>query len=568
MSSLLDCEAEPAVNDQLTVSLARKRELGAFYTPANVTKVLCDWAIQSSKDIILEPSFGGCTFLEASVSRMQELGETSISNIYGCDIDPAAFSLLKEKIPTFDTGNFHLSDFLLLDPAYIPGGGVDAVIGNPPYVRYSKLDKKQKITIHEWEEKYNLRLNRRASLWAYFSFHALTFLKVGGRIAWVLPVSFMTAQYASSLRIAFSENFKRIAFFTLTERIFLSEGTEERALIVMADGYKAATCKANVTSHYVDSLDELKWEVERWSKCKTEDVSGRGRSHFGMVSDEVDELITSLALADNVKLLGEIASIGIGVVSGNSKFFIKSHQDWHNRGIGLSHLTYIMPKSRYVTGLSITPSDTLVHKNMGVSCFALDAPLETKSATVKQYLETYSESDIAKNATFTKRSCWFRFLDGKTPDAFMVFMTHLGPRIILNQANANATNGMYRVNFEPMYHGVKKLALISLQTTFSQLEAERLGRARGSGALKLEPFDAKQIPICLPQKNPDDVATAFTLIDNYMRTGAEELARKTADDFIFSDLPAFRAELGRLESSLLTARRRRIRSNEKTFTND
>lgn len=568
MGSVLDCEAELAVDDQLSVTLARKRELGAFYTPASVTKVLCDWAIQSSEDIILEPSFGGCNFLEASVSRMQELGEHSINNIYGCDIDPVAFNLLKEKIPTFDTGNFHLNDFLLMEPDSIPGGGVDAVIGNPPYVRYSKLDKAQQLVIHGWEEKYNLRLNRRASLWTYFSFHALTFLKVGGRIAWVLPVSYMTAQYASSLRNAFLKSFKRIAFFTLTERIFLSEGTEERALIVMADGYKQVSHEAHVTSGYLDSLDDLKLEVDKWSKCSREIVLGGGRSHFGMVSNEVDALISSLKLQKDVKLLGEIASVGIGVVSGNSKFFIKSYENWRKESIGLKHLTYIMPKSRYVTGLSITQSDKFIHKDLGVSCFALNAPSDTKSESVRRYLNTYSEAEIAKNATFAKRGCWYRFLDGKTPDAFMVFMTHMGPRIILNQAGANATNGMYRVNFETPYHDIKKLVLISLMTTFSQLEAERLGRARGSGALKLEPFDAKRIPVFLPQKNSEDVASIFDLIDNYMRMGAEKLARKTADDFIFSNMPDFEAELGRLESSLLTARRRRIRSKEKTFSDD
>lgn len=568
MSSVLNVDVEPKLEDLLSTSMARKRELGAFYTPSSVTKVLCDWAIQSSKDIVLEPSFGGCNFLEASVSRMLELGESSISNIFGCDIDPTAFNLLKAKIPNFDTGNFHLRDFLLMNPDDIPGGGVDTVIGNPPYVRYSKLDEEQRSSIHRWEEQHNLRLNRRASLWTYFSFHALKFLKVGGRIAWVLPVSFMTAQYASGLRDIFFEKFKRIAFFTLTERIFLSEGTEERALIVMADGYGQAVNGAHVTSRYLDSLNDLKREVDSWGRGAADAATSDGRSNFGIVSGDVDSVMSKLTSRSEVKLLGDIASIGIGVVSGNSKFFIKSHQEWRKLGVGFSHLSYIMPRSRYVTGLSVSESDRLTHQNMGVSCFALDVPLNTKALKVLGYLSTYDKESLASNATFAKRHCWYRFLDDQKPDAFMVFMTHLGPRIILNEAQANATNAMYRVNFEPKYQYLKKLALISLQTTFSQLESERLGRARGSGALKLEPFDAKRIPICLPDKPACEVDIVFKVIDKHMRSGDEERARKAADEFIFLDLPYFIAELGRLESSLLTARRRRIRSNEKTFTDE
>ena len=64
-------------------TLDRKR-LGAFYTPDTLSKLLCDWAIRSPDDTVLEPSFGGCSFLVSSYDRLQELGsKTPAEKVYG-----------------------------------------------------------------------------------------------------------------------------------------------------------------------------------------------------------------------------------------------------------------------------------------------------------------------------------------------------------------------------------------------------------------------------------------------------------------------------------------------------
>ncbi|WP_404939281.1 Eco57I restriction-modification methylase domain-containing protein [Pseudomonas atacamensis] len=562
MTSLLHAESPTNASEAKPISLARKRELGAFYTPSSVTKVLCDWAIRSPNDIVLEPSFGGCNFLEASFRRIQELGAAAANNIYGCDIDPAAFKMLDEKDIELNVDHFQLKNFLALRPYEIHHAQVDAVIGNPPYVRYSKLDEDQRSAIHTWENEYNCRLNRRASLWVYFSYHALHFLREGGRMAWVLPVSFITAQYASGLRELFFKSFKKLAFFTLTERIFLLEGTEERALIVLADGYGANTAEAHITSSYVENLNELCSEIERWSRECDLNNPGSGKSNFGVVTKAVEDAVSVLKKQRLVTELGEVADIGIGVVTGDSKFFVRSRLDWKKDGIGLKHLSYIVPRSRNVPGVEVTREDKNFHIETDVSCLALNAPVNSKSLAVLKYLSTYESASIKTNATFSKRDCWFRFLDDKVPDAFFVFMTHHGPRLIMNSVEANTTNGLYRVNFKSDLELCPKLIAVTIQTTFTQLEAEKLGRPRGSGALKLEPYDAKRMMLYIPQKTGEEIDSIFSVVDGYMRQGRESCARKAADSFIFSDAPVFMEKLPLLEESLLMARRRRIRNKE------
>lgn len=541
-------------------SLSRKRELGAFYTPSGITEVLCDWAIRSASDVVLEPSFGGCTFLDASVRRLHELGEVNAKNLFGCDIDPGAFEYLRRRGEGVSPENFHLGNFLQWRPSCIPGGLVDVVIGNPPYVRYSNLAPGQKSAVDGWAKAHGELHSRRASLWLYFTLHALSYLRKGGRMAWVLPVSFMTAHYASSLRKTIFDSFRKVAVVTLTERVFLNEGTEERTLIVLAEGYGEVNHLFSNTTSCLESLDELKTFVSRWQTGADADIEGV--ASYGMVPGPAGQLLTSLELEQGVKRFGELANVQIGVVSGNSKFFIKSADEWRAAGVDKTHLSYIVPRSRWLDGLALGEEDKKLHKKGGAPCFALDSPSKPRARALLRYLKTYDKEAIAKNATFSKRTKWYRFLDDKVPDAFFVFMTHLGPRLVINNTKANATNSLYRVFLNSGQKRREKLLAISLQTTFTQLAAERLGRILGSGGLKLEPSEVKQLPVFLPDKSSDEVCEAFIAIDTLLRQGNLEAVRKSADEFIFSENERFKKALPLLEASLKTARRRRIRSRQ------
>ncbi|HEU0153461.1 MAG TPA: N-6 DNA methylase [Arenimonas sp.] len=540
--------------------LARKRELGAFYTPSAITEVLCDWAIKSSSDVVLEPSFGGCTFIDASVRRLHELGEANAKNLFGCDIDPSAFEYLRRRVHGVFPENFYLGDFLSWTPSGIPGGLVDVVIGNPPYVRYSNLAADQRSAVDHWAKTRGEPPSRRASLWLYFTIHALSCLRKGGRMAWVLPISFMTAHYASSLRQTIFDSFRKVAVVTLTERVFVNEGTEERTLIVLAEGYGEAHDGNPNTISCLESIDELKAFVFRLQSVGAMEIHGAA-SH-GMVPGSAGDLLTSLELEQGVKRVGELADVQIGTVSGDSKFFIKNAEEWKAAGVSRLHLRYVVPRSRWLDGLMLGEADKRLHERSGVPCLALDPPSNPRAKALLRYLKTYAKGAIATNSTFSKRPHWYRFLDEKVPDALFVFMTHLGPRLVINSAKANSTNSLYRIYFNPGQKKQVKLLAISLQTTFTQLAAERLGRILGSGGLKLEPSEVKRLPVLLPEKSNDEVREAFAAIDKLVRQGDVEAARKLADAFVFSAEERFKEALPLLGASLETARRRRIRSRQ------
>jgi adenine-specific DNA-methyltransferase len=97
-------------------------------------------------------------------------------------------------------------------------------------------------------------------------------------------------------------------------------------------------------------------------------------------------------------------------------------------------------------------------------------------------------------------------------------------------------------------------------STYSQLSAELEGRSYGSGALKVEPSEAKRIKLILPRNISGAlIEEAFKKIDYLLRRGQTERARKLADRFVLNDVVRKRGSdiLTILTNALMQARARR-----------
>ncbi|UBB18557.1 HsdM family class I SAM-dependent methyltransferase [Comamonas odontotermitis] len=548
--------------DLTTISLqshdiSHRKKIGAFYTPLEVSNALSKWSIRSVNDQVLEPCFGGCTFLEAAISRLSELGHDSPErNLFGCDIDPMAFHYLEKRInPQKIPGHFFQQDFLDFTPEKIPGGKVDAVIGNPPYIRHSNFPPKQREILKANTRESEFHIHGRANLWAYFVLHTLKFIKTGGRLALVLPGSFLYTDYASSIRELIQNSFKHVGAFALSERLFISEGTEETTVVLLAEGFGENKKPSKFRVSYVDGIEGLKNLIEDWKN------QGLGANEafpgHGLVPAEVGALYEKIKKMPEMKTISDIAELRIGLVTGNTKFFVKNNSDWKTHDISKKYLRYILPRSQYVRGLTLMESDCELHIKNEVRCLALCTPKSPLQKQLLHYLNSYPLAEREDNSTFKRRSIWHQFLEkNKTPDAFFIFMADQGPRIVLNTARVNATNSVYRVFFKKETTTIQmKLATISIYTTLSQLAGEIHGHPRGSGALKLEPSGGMKLTIYMPtNRNKKEINNAFFDIDEKLRQLDFEGARHAADDFLFKGheiatyLPALRSGLKLIRS--------------------
>lgn len=541
--------------------ISHRKKIGAFYTPLEVSNALSKWSIRSVSDNVLEPCFGGCTFLEAAIARLSELGNDAPErNLFGCDIDPLAFQYLRKRInPEKISGHFFQQDFLDFKPNKITTGKVDAVIGNPPYIRHSNFSPAQREIINGNAKEYGVHVHGRANLWAYFVLHTLNFLKKGGRLALVLPGSFLYADFAASIRDCIKNSFYSVRALALSERLFISEGTEETTVVLLAEGFGRNNKETTFRINYVDGVEELKEIIENWAPQEL--INNEAYPGHGLVPAGVGLLYGKIAAMPEMKKISDIADLRIGLVTGNTPFFVKNSSDWKINGISKKYLRYILPRSQYVRGIALDKNDCESHIKSGIRCLALCAPAVPLHKQLSIYLDSYPEEERKSNSTFKRRAVWYQFLDnGKIPDAFFVFMADQGPRIVLNFSKVNATNSVYRVFFKKEIDTMQmKLAAISMCTTLSQLAGEILGHPRGSGALKLEPSGGMKMTIYMPgNRNIEDVDAAFNDINQKLRQSDFEGARHAADDFLFKGHMVF-SYLPELRSGLSLVRSRRNR---------
>lgn len=554
--------------------LPEKKKHGIYYTPPEASKILCEWAIKSSSDSILEPSFGACGFLESSCVRLNELGNPLPSlQLFGCDIDPKAFNgYLHSKFsdPNILT-RFVEGDFLKKKPADFPIDKFDIVIGNPPYVSHHNMSPDQKKSCAEIASLLDCRIGSRASLWAYFVLHGLKFLKKDGRIAWVLPSSFLHAKYAEVIKEYISLNFARSIIIQVGQRLFASEGTDESTAILLAEGWRTGDNDKSLKIEFAQTLEELKSIVSTWKSNRAENNNYRNRSAYSLLNSSVNDVLETIESEKKVVLLGDALEILIGIVTGDNSFFILDRLTANAHKLLDHSLTPVFSRFSMASGLSFTHSELKELTSENFRCLLVDTSKTKKfNPELENYLARFTELKKQKNVTFKKRKVWHQPNDGRVPAAFFSYMHHQGPRLVINEAAVNCTNTIHRVFLKKIESGKAivsptelKLFAISLQTTYSQLSAELEGRVYGSGALKHEPSEAKRIKVLTNAKLSErQIERAYQIMDFLFRNSRYDDARRIADKLLMGGLEkkANRPIISVLEKALQEARSRRYGS--------
>ena len=226
------------------ISGSERRRFGQFYTSPDVVDLINAFCIRSPDDRVLDPACGGGTFLVRAYSRKRALAQSAggsplsherlLADIFGIDI--AAFPA---QLSTINLAVRHLSDEAnyprvarasFFDaqagiPLYdIPLSGdsvrsialkeVDAVVGNPPYIRQESIgsvDKASYAELFRTEWPGQTMLSKRSDIYAYFFAHAARLLKPGGYLGFVTSVGWLDTEYGFRLQELFLRNFRIVA---------------------------------------------------------------------------------------------------------------------------------------------------------------------------------------------------------------------------------------------------------------------------------------------------------------------------------------------------------------------
>ena len=494
---------QPLAHDSL---LARKAR-GAFFTPSAIAQFLTDWAIGDNPEArVLDPTCGDGVFLLAAGEQLRELGASSGSvreQLTGIDIhrpslDQTRAFLREDKL---DARLLQSDFFDLMTPAQIGQevGWQDAVVGNPPFVRYQQFGVEARKRAARAALAQGVRLNGLASSWAPLLVHASGFLKPEGRLAMVVPAELLTVSYAEPIRRWLRGRFKSVHLVMFEELQF--EHADEQVVLLVAEG--TGSCDS-FTLWQVRDADEL----ARRHIFDASSAALRDDSKWTdlILPNESRQLFRAVA-SDRFKRLDLYGTPELGTVTGANDFFALSEVTRRKYGLDERLLKPISPPgTKHLKQLSFTRSDWEELKLAGYRVWLLYPDPKSRSQALKKYLAIGEEAGVPDAYKCTVPTPWWRPPVVRAPDLFFTYMSHRYPRLIANRSGATILNSMHGLRLREDVPRIARdaLPLIAFNSV-TMLGAEVLGRSYGGGVLKMEPREAAGLPI----PAPEDVAMAW-----------------------------------------------------------
>jgi len=119
------------------------------------------------------------------------------------------------------------------------GGGFDAVIGNPPYIRIQAMKEWASEQVDFYKEKYLAAQKGNYDIYVVFVEKALSLLNAKGLLGFILPHKFFNAQYGAGLRkiLAEGKHLSKIVHFG-DQQVFANATTYTCLLFLNQDGQK------------------------------------------------------------------------------------------------------------------------------------------------------------------------------------------------------------------------------------------------------------------------------------------------------------------------------------------
>jgi adenine-specific DNA-methyltransferase len=538
----------------VTVAELRKAR-GAFFTPPELCDYIVEWAIRDASDDVLEPSCGEAAFLLAAGTRLQTLGGGTTGadgTLHGIELHAesahAALTLLRAEghDASIDVGDFFDVN---PEPRY------DAVIGNPPYVRYQDFTGEPRARGRAAALRAGVPLTGLASSWAAFTVHAALFLKPEGRLGLVLPAELLTVNYAAEVRRYLMQRFARVRLVLFTERVF--PGVLEEVVLLLADG-------VGPTDHC-----EL-YQVRELSDLRTAGVVGRhwrperpeGKWTPSLLSPIALEAYAEMVAHGSFTTLESWGDTTLGMVTGNNRYFALSPA--RVRELGLTSRDTIRlspPGSTHLRGLAFSE---LAWRELGKADrpTLLFRPPDGLSPAAASYIGAGEAVKVHEAYKCRVRSPWWRVPLVPPADVVLTYMNADTPRLCANAARVHHLNSVHGLYFKPgMAEKGTDLLPLGALNSMTLLGAETVGRAYGGGILKLEPREADTLPVPT-MAVLEDAQTALSALRPQMARALRngrllEAVRLVDDVLLVGQLGLSRAKVAALREAHAELRLRR-----------
>lgn len=484
---------------------------GGYYTPDKISEFITDWAVKAAADTILEPSCGDGSFLNAITHRLKILGATRQEvkkNVIGVELD----SVEAEKAAQYGTTVVCKDFFSYFREVVDDKKKFDAIVGNPPFIRYQNFNEEYREIAFTLMNKYGFKPNRLTNIWLPFLLLSCNALKPNGRLGMVIPAELFQVDYAAEARQFLSGFFDRLTIITFKQLVF-DDIQQEVVLLLGERGCE----KHRIRIVELNNIEDL---ISQGQKCldtaeQKQLDTGKDKWVKYYLTNEELQLLKKLDHDSRISNATDLYEVNVGLVSGENDFFIL------NRSVVAEHnlestVLPIVSRSEQLKGIQLTEKDfdCLIDAGKKVFFFAPgNAEVDDLTKEQKEYIEYGEENGYNKNYKCRIRPKWYYVSSTWDADAFLIRQAHLYPRMILNKKNALVTDTLHKVRFLQGVQG--ECVAAAFLNTYTFALGETLGRSYGGGVLTFEPGEMRKFRI--PMRGADQLD--LSKIDGWQRKG-------------------------------------------------
>ena len=462
------------------MDIKKAKELGAFYTDETAVDFLIELSYSKSYEKILEPSFGDLSFVRKLI------------NVYPKEI----ISGYEIDLNTYQKSNSFYPSLNLIHDNFLNScekDKYDLIIGNPPFIRTRKLEKKYKklcdksvlkVLGNDFVKDYNLFLA--------FITHSFSKLNNKGCIAFVLPYDITFLRYFYRVWHFLLENFGDISVIRTKARYFQSIQQDTVLLVAKQKGKSSK----NLLYRYGENFQKLNTK-----KISFDDLIYENKPfNFALLNDHQHNCVRKL-INEKTEPISNFFKVNIGYVTGDKTFFHPDEETISKFKINPKDLLNCITEGKSLNSKLITSK---IHSDFSSKLFYP----ENDSKPNEKYIKEGVKNKVNKRYKCKVRNPWYKTPLVAPPD-FVMNCFSRNPNLILNDENYFFTNSFlcfYQLNDEFYPEEILLCWYTSITLLFSELYNHSLG-----GGMTI--YVPKEIlKIRLPIVKIDDYKNKFSLL--------------------------------------------------------
>lgn len=530
---------------------------GGYYTPLDLAAYIARWTLAKKPRHVLEPSCGDGIFIQA----ISELGGQEGLAFTGFELlaEEAAKARKRAKSNKIMKATINGKDFLQWALLQMASGKkpFDAVVGNPPFIRYQYLPEDAQQKAELIFKVLSLPFTKHTNAWVPFVLASIALLKPGGRLGMILPSEIVHVMHAQSLRTFLGTTCSRLLIIDPEEIWF--EGTLQGAVILFAE-------KKETPADHSDGLGIVKVKGREFLRDdpdalfdRTPRMNGKtvvGKWTRALLSHGERQLLDTLCERPDVHLFDEIAEVDVGIVTGANKFFLVDDKTVERYRLHeFAHPMF--GRSEHCPGIIYDEQQHLANAEKGnpTNFIWFKESLPKPSKSIREYIELGEGQDLHTRYKCRIRKPWYSVPSVYSTEIGMLKRSHDTPRLIHNRLDAFTTDTAYRISSKTVS---PETLIYCFLNSLTALSAELEGRHYGGGVLELVPSEIEKLLLPIPGK----IRPNLNKLDAMVRKSSAADVLERQNGVVLGALGLSKTQQGDLLSAWLRLKNRRQRISE------